>query len=144
MLFGFAISLSSTALVSSMLRQWDEMETPAGLDAVGILLVKTLLLQLAAGAGPLAVIAVLARGRRTRMPIGELLRSDHEVQAFATFELCFDLAAVGLQVGVFIPTTYQLVIGVIAGTLLLGPAWVAIWWPLRGPSARKSPGAVVQ
>ncbi|MFT7486477.1 MAG: CPA2 family monovalent cation:H+ antiporter-2 [Candidatus Paceibacteria bacterium] len=269
-LFGFAISLSSTALVISMLRQWGEMETPSGIDALGILLVQdvavvgmlivlgmmsgetpqmsTLLLQLAGAVGILVIIVPLARGAQVWLPFGEVLRSDHELQVFAAFGLCFGLAwitallslssalgafvaglvvaaaretdwvhrslepyrvllvatffvsvgmmlpldelaehwvaliavvlaafatntlinaailrglgrswrtsfyvgallsqigefsfvlaAVGLQADVITLTTYQLVIGVIAGTLLLGPAWVALWRPFRGPSAR--------
>ncbi len=269
-LFGFAISLSSTALVLSMLRQWGELETPSGIDAIGILLVqdvvvvgmlivlgsmagdtpqtKTLLLQLAGAAGTVTFVVLLARGAKLKLPFGESLRTDHELQVFAAFGLCFGLAwvsallhlssalgafiaglavaaaretdwvhrslepyrvllvavfflsigmmlrleqlaehwvalvvvvlaafvtntlinaailrglgrswrtsiyvgallsqigefsfvlaAVGLQANVITPTTHQLVIGVIAGTLILGPAWVAIWRPFRGASAR--------
>ncbi|MDF1799276.1 MAG: cation:proton antiporter [Planctomycetota bacterium] len=272
-LFGFAISLSSTALVISMLRQWGEMETPAGLDALGILLVQdvavvgmlivlglmsgetlqvsTLLLQLAGAAVTLGIIIALARGARPRLPFGEAVRGDHELQVFVAFGLCFGLAwvtaalnlssalgaflaglvvaaaretdwvqrslepyrvllvatffvsvgmmlqlgvlaehwaillgvvlaafatntlinagilrglgrswrtsiyvgavlsqigefsfvltAVGLQAGLITELTYQLTIGIIAGTLLLGPAWIAIWRPFRGPSARVEP-----
>ena len=42
-LIGFAISLSSTALVLSVLGQWKELHTPAGGDALGILLVQDVL-----------------------------------------------------------------------------------------------------
>ena len=31
---------------------------------------------------------------------------------------------------------YQMVLGVIVGTLVLGPAWIGVLRPLRGPSAR--------
>jgi CPA2 family monovalent cation:H+ antiporter-2 len=272
-LFGFVISLSSTALVISMLRQWGEMETPAGLDALGILLVQDVAmvgmlivlgfmsgetpptsilgLQLAGALGTVIFLVVLARDVKPRLPFGNNVRADHELQVFVAFGLCFGLAwvsaalhlssalgafmaglavaaaretdwvhrslepyrvllvatffvsvgmmlkldvlaehwfavlatvvaafvtntlinagilrvlgrswrtsmyvgavlsqigefsfvltAVGLQAELISPLTYQLAIGVIAGTLFLGPAWIAIWRPFRGPSARTEP-----
>ena len=274
-LLGFAISLSSTALVVTMLRQWREMETEAGQEALGVLLVQDVAfapmlivigllgsgaapssslvaLQLACGLGVVALVALLIRRRTIRIPFGELLRRDHELQLFGALMLCFSfawltgvsglstalgafiaglvvasaretewvhrnlepfrvlfvaaffvsvgmlvdlpfllehwrpvallvvaafltntlinagtlrvlgrgwgssfyvgallsqigefsfiLAAVGRDARIVSDFGYQVVLGVIAGTLMLGPAWVAVFRPLRGPGARSASG----
>ena len=46
------------------------------------------------------------------------------------------LAAVGKELGIMTEFGYQMVLGVIVGTLVLGPAWIGVLRPLRGPSAR--------
>lgn len=269
-LFGFILSLSSTAVVLSMLTASDEMATPAGGDTVGVLLVQDVAvvgmliaigflggeapssldlgLQGIGAVATMAVVVALARGLRIRLPLAGILRKDHELQVFAAFGLCFGmatlsaflglssalgaflaglvvasaketdwvhrvldpfrvllvavffvsvgmlirpdvlaehwklvvglvigalvvntllnalilrglgrgwqtslyvgallsmigefsfvLAAVGRHAGIISEQTNQLAIGVIAGTLLLGPAWIAIWRPHRGRSVR--------
>ncbi|MFT5475779.1 MAG: CPA2 family monovalent cation:H+ antiporter-2 [Planctomycetota bacterium] len=269
-LLGFAISLSSTALVVTMLRQWKEMDTEAGQDAIGVLLVQDvalapmliivgllggsspsaslLVLQLVGGIGVVLLVTTLVRRKTVRLPFGELLRRDHELQLFAALLLCFlfawltgvcglstalgafvaglvvasaretewihrnlepyrvlfvavffvsigmlvdlpflvehwrpisalvlaafltnttinagilktlgrswrtsvytgallsqigefsfVLAAVGKDVGIMTDFGYQMILGVIVGTLILGPAWIGVLRPLRGPSAR--------
>ena len=270
-LLGFAISLSSTALVVTMLRQWDELETEAGHEALGILLIQdvaivpmlivvglladgttptfqTVVLQFSGGIGVVLLVASLIRGRSIPIPFGRLLKRDHEFQVFSAFLLCFSfalvtgvlglstplgafvaglvvagaretdwvrrnlepyrvllvaaffvsvgmlidasflrenwrptaalmvaalltntlinagtlrvlgrswrtsiyvgtllsqvgefsfiLAALGREVGIISDYGYQIILGVIAGTLLLGPAWIAVMRPLRGASAR--------
>lgn len=115
MLIGFAISLTSTALLVSLLQQWGEMDTEAGQDALGVSLVQDLALapmlivlgllagggrpapqlfasQLVAGAGAVALVILLVRGVRVRLPFGALLRRDKELQLFAALLLCFLLA----------------------------------------------------
>ncbi|MFT5291053.1 MAG: CPA2 family monovalent cation:H+ antiporter-2 [Planctomycetota bacterium] len=269
-LVGFAISLSSTALVVTMLRQWKEMETEAGQDALGVLLVQDvalapmliivgllggstpsrslLAMQLAGGIGIVLLVMTLVRKKTIRLPFGDLLRRDHELQLFGAFLLCFFfawltgvaglstalgafvaglvvasaretewihrnlepfrvlfvaaffvsvgmlvdlrffsehwqpilalvlaafltntlinagtlhalgrgwgtsvyvgallsqigefsfiLAAVGKDIGIMTDFGYQLVLSVIVGSLVLGPGWIAVLRPLRGPSAR--------
>tara|TARA_R110002126_G_scaffold83146_3_gene203224 strand:- start:2315 stop:3487 length:1173 start_codon:yes stop_codon:yes gene_type:complete len=269
-LLGFAISLSSTALVVTMLRQWKEMGTEAGQEAIGILLVQDVLLapmlivlgllggstpsasllalQVVGSLGVVLLVATLVRKKTIRLPFGELLRSDHELQLFGALLLCFlfawltgvcglstalgafvaglvvasaketewihrnlepyrvlfvatffasvgmlvdlsflldnwlpvtalvllaflmntlinastmkalgrswrtsiyigallsqvgefsfVLAAVGKELGIMTEFGYQMVLGVIVGTLVLGPAWIGVLRPLRGPSAR--------
>ncbi len=269
-LLGFAISLSSTALVVTMLRQWKEMDTEAGQEALGILLVQDVALapmlivvgflggsspsasllvtQLLGGLGILLLVTTLIRHKTIRLPFGDLLRKDHELQLFGALLLCFSLAwltgvcglstalgafvaglvvasaretdwihrnldpfrvlfvaaffasvgmlvdvgflvehwtpilalvfatmltntlinagtlhalgrswhtslyvgallsqigefsfilaAVGKQFGIVTEFGYQMVLGVIVGTLVLGPIWIAVLRPLRGPGAR--------
>jgi len=113
-LLGFAISLSSTALVVTMLRQWNEMKTEAGQDALGIILVQDValapmliilgllggssptpalvVLQVVGGISIFALVMVIAKRKTLRLPFGNLLRADHELQLFAALLLCFAFA----------------------------------------------------
>ena len=97
-----------------MLREWREIQTPAGRDAIGILLAQDLLvvpmllvIGLLGGEGPsgdriglqlvgavlvVAVVVYLARGGRVRLPFRAALRSDHELQVFGAFLLCAGFA----------------------------------------------------
>lgn len=110
LLLGFVISLSSTTLVISMLRQWNEMDTAAGLDAIGILLAQDiavvgmllgigflggdafsaqdLALQVLGSVLVLGLAGYLVKSKRVKLPFGDLLRGDGETQVFAGF---FDL-----------------------------------------------------
>jgi len=120
-LFGFILSLSSTAVVLSMLKERNEMGTPAGGDTVGVLLVQDVAvvgmliaigflggeapskidlgLQGIGAVGTIAVVVALARGLRIRLPLGALLRKDHELQVFAAFGLCFGMATLSAFLG---------------------------------------------
>ena len=113
-LVGFAISLSSTAVVVSLLKDRQAIESDAGRDALGILLVQDLALipmlivlgflggqeptvrQLGLqGLGVTAIIlllAVLSRRSVVSLPLGRWLRKDHELQVFGALILCFGLA----------------------------------------------------
>ena len=116
LLLGFAISLSSTAVVVSLLRGWKEVDSESGRDALGILLVQDLalipmlvaislvsgrspsggffVLQAVGGLAVLVLLAVLSRRETISLPFGALLRRDHELQIFAALALCFGLATV--------------------------------------------------
>lgn len=120
-LIGFAISLSSTALVISMLRGRREMDTDAGRDAVGVLLAQDMavvpmliaigllagatppahqfLLQMLGGAAFVLLLARLAGGRRVRLPFATALRADRELQVFGAFLICFGLSVLSGQLG---------------------------------------------
>ena len=113
-LVGFAISLSSTAVVVSLLKDRQALETDAGRDALGILLVQDLALvpmlivlgflggqtprpgELALqGLGVAAIVlllAVLSRRDVVSLPLGRWLRKEHELQVFSALILCFGLA----------------------------------------------------
>lgn len=75
-----------------------------------------------------AINAVLLRG------LGRSWRSSLYTGALLSQvgELSFVLAAVGKEVGLVTDFGYQMVLGMIAGTLLLGPAWIGVVRPLRG------------
>lgn len=114
LLLGFVISLSSTAVVIKLLQDWSEFDTPVGRDVLAVLLaqdlaiVPMLLLLQASGGAPLApalLAAQIAGGAallaglwwlfsrsEVHLPLGPLLRRDHELQVFTALILCFGLA----------------------------------------------------
>lgn len=113
-LIGFAISLSSTAVVVSLLRGRDELDSPRGRDTLGILLAQdlalipmlvvlgllagevpsagSLALQGLAGLAVMALLVLMARAESVTLPFGRLLRDDHELQVFGAFLVCFGCA----------------------------------------------------
>ncbi len=113
-LLGFVVCLSSTAVVVSMLREWGQLDSEAGHDAVGVLLVQDLALvpmliviglmadepttagtvglQIAGGVVIIALVAVVLRKGTISLPFAARLRSDHELQVFSAFVLCFGFA----------------------------------------------------
>lgn len=111
LLLGFAISLSSTALVVTMLRQWKETRSETGQDVLGILLAQDVALapmlivvglssgdspsgallglQLVGGLAIALLVVTLARQKTVKLPFSELLHRDHELQLFGALLLCF-------------------------------------------------------
>lgn len=115
LLMGFVISLSSTAVVLKLLQDRGELETPAGQDALAILLAQDLavvpmliVLNLFAGTRPsglevagqvlgallLAGLLAWTSRRTVRLPGTTRIREDHEMRVFAGFAACFGLALV--------------------------------------------------
>jgi CPA2 family monovalent cation:H+ antiporter-2 len=142
-LTGFVLSLSSTAVVLNYLRDSGQLKAKIGRDVLGILLAQdlalipmlivvgalggdrpnagTLLLQ---GVGALLVFALLAWmtvGKRIRLPMGERLRSDYELQVFFAFGLCLGLS---LLTGLFHLST---ALGAFIAGMLVGVAREANW-----------------
>tara|TARA_R110002096_G_scaffold115862_5_gene250725 strand:+ start:417 stop:1640 length:1224 start_codon:yes stop_codon:yes gene_type:complete len=121
LLIGFAISLSSTAVVVSMLRSKGELDTPRGRDAIGILIAQdmaivpmlvilgtfvgestsmvTMSKQIVGAVLLGALLAVIAKRDKLHLPFGKLLRADHEFQVFAAFLLCFGFAWITALLG---------------------------------------------
>jgi CPA2 family monovalent cation:H+ antiporter-2 len=115
-LLGFAISLSSTAVVVSLLRARGTLDSEQGHDALTVLLAQDIALvpmmiglEFLAGRSPegselakevlggVLILGLLVwAGRRgsVPMPWRSLLQKDHELQVFAAFILCFGLALV--------------------------------------------------
>lgn len=114
-LFGFIISLSSTAVVLRILDEWKEMDTKVGQNVVGILLIQDaavvlmmILLSFLGGKLPsigqvalqllgagllVAFLAWLIRRREPiRMPFHDFLRRDPELQVFVAMMLCLGFA----------------------------------------------------
>lgn len=113
-LVGFVISLSSTAVVFSILREWNAIDSQLGSDAVGIIIVQDLLLipmlialgllaaerphvsevslQLAGGALTVALVVWLVRRGQVSLPFSNWIAHDHQLQVFAAFLLCFGFA----------------------------------------------------
>jgi len=115
-LLGFAISLSSTAVVLKLLGDWKEMKTQTGKDVVGILLVQDILivpmiivlaflaghkpsaqeigLQIIGGILVFALLGWILSGRQVRLPFQKVLRRDHDLQVFVALFLCLGFALV--------------------------------------------------
>ncbi|MFN3242492.1 MAG: cation:proton antiporter [Planctomycetota bacterium] len=117
---GMVISLSSTAVVLKLLKEWRELDSDVGRDALGILLVQDLAvipmlamigflgdahegegmwLQQAIGGVVLVGIAVLSVRRPARLPLVSWLRDDHELQVFAAGAVATGLALLSGLVG---------------------------------------------
>lgn len=125
LLVGFVISLSSTGVVMKILRDRKETETPVGRDVVGVLLVQDLAVipmlvcigllgkgdvdprllatQVVGGIAVIAILFGVARRPSVRLPFGELLREDHELQVFSAFLLAFGTALITGAMGLSAP-----------------------------------------
>lgn len=113
-LFGFVISLSSTAVVMKLLGDWREVNSRVGQNVIGILLVQDLVvvpmliilgifggqgfdskvvtLQVIGGLFLVSVVAYLLMHERLQLPWIKLLGADHEMQVFAALGICFGMS----------------------------------------------------
>lgn len=113
-LMGFVISLSSTAVVLKLLQDWQEFDSKVGQNVLVILLAQDLaiipmLMILAtmgdnhADAGNIwllligaiaigSIVIYIALKETIRLPLGKLLRNDHEIQIFAALAICLGLS----------------------------------------------------
>jgi len=120
-IFGFVISLSSTAVVLKLLKDWDELGTQTGQNVLVVLLAQDLALvpmiitinmmggeQLSTGElvaqliGAVILIGIAAwvfTRDHVRLPFAARLRADHELQVFAALMLCFGLALISGELG---------------------------------------------
>ena len=142
-LLGFAISLSSTAVVLSYLRERGLFESPIGEGILVVILAQdvalvpmlivigllggdgieghTLVLQGIGGVLILALVGWLTIAKRVRLPLGKQLRKDHELQIFAAFVLCFGFA---LVTGLFELST---ALGAFVAGMVIGAAREVEW-----------------
>ncbi|MDH3546972.1 MAG: cation:proton antiporter [Gammaproteobacteria bacterium] len=122
LLFGFVISLSSTAVVLKLLRDWNELGTQTGQNVLVVLLAQDmalvpmiivtnlmggerpgageLLAQLAGATVLIGIAAWVFTREHVRLPFAKRLRADHELQVFSALLLCFGLALVSGELGV--------------------------------------------
>ena len=113
-LTGFVISLSSTAVVLKLLKDWHELDTQTGQNVLVILLAQDLVLvpmliivslmsggetdygtlaaQLVGATVLLGLTGWVVSRDRVHLPFASYLRADHELQVFAALLLCFGLA----------------------------------------------------
>jgi CPA2 family monovalent cation:H+ antiporter-2 len=120
-LLGFVISMSSTAIVMKLLEDGNLLETPLGHDAFSITLVQdlavvpmilvmsalagekisqqTLMLQIVAGLAFVLIIFWLSKPRVIKLPFGNLIKKDHELQVLLTIAFCFGVALISALMG---------------------------------------------
>lgn len=113
-LTAFVISLSSTAIVLKLLKDWHELGTQTGQNVLVILLAQDLVLvpmlitiglmsgestdlptlgaQIIGAAVLLGLTSWVVCQERVHLPFAKYLRADHELQVFAALFLCFGLA----------------------------------------------------
>ena len=113
-LLGFVISLSSTAVVLKLLKDKNELNTPAGQNVLLILLAQDLAIvpmliivstmsgqsietsmifrQIIGGIGVTAFAIWVVSHRRLKIPFSTQIKQDHEVQLFAALLACFGFA----------------------------------------------------
>jgi len=114
LMLGFVISLSSTAVIMKILKDWGELDTPVGQDAVGILLVQDIAvvpmmiildqlgggtgehqnywLQLVGGIVVVSALVLFAVREEIHIPWLKWLKKDQELQLFGALAICFGVA----------------------------------------------------
>jgi CPA2 family monovalent cation:H+ antiporter-2 len=142
-LLGFVVSLSSTAVVINYLREIREIDTKIGQDVLAVLLAQdvamipmliilgilgggavdsnTLTLQTIGAVLILGLMAWVSIYTRIRLPLGRLIRQDHELQIFTAFSMCLGLA---LITGLFGLST---ALGAFVAGMLVGAARETGW-----------------
>ncbi|MDI3326758.1 cation:proton antiporter [Pontibacterium granulatum] len=142
-LLTFVVSLSSSAVVIRLLQDRNELSTGFGQDMLGVLLVQDLLVipmliviglfggqQVDMHSLSMQLIGVVLMGglliwifsgRQMKLPFGEHIRSDHELQVFAALAICFGLA---LLTGVLELST---ALGAFIGGMLVSAARETQW-----------------
>ena len=121
LLFGFVVSLSSTAVVLKLLKDWDELATQTGQNVLVVLLAQDLALipmiivlnvmsgdqvsssdLIAQFVGAVVLIGIATwvfTSDHVRLPLARKLREDHELQVFAALMLSFGLALISGTLG---------------------------------------------
>lgn len=120
-LFGFVISLSSTAVVLNLLKDWKELGTQTGRNVLVILLAQDMvlipmiiainvmgggdvstseiLMQLTGAAVLIGIATWVFTQDHVKLPFAAKLGEDHELQVFAALMLCFGLALISGKLG---------------------------------------------
>ena len=110
-MFGFVISLSSTAVIVKILQERDEINSKAGQYALGILIAQDILIvpmlillgylgghrpdkselikQIIGGILIIGMIIFLVKKKEINLPFQKYIQNDHEMQVFIAFSLCF-------------------------------------------------------
>ncbi|UXX81315.1 cation:proton antiporter [Reichenbachiella carrageenanivorans] len=113
---GFVVSLSSTAVIVKLLQDSGEIDHPVGQNVLGVLLVQDVLivpmlicmsylsgtetsvseiaLQLVGGVLLIGFVLFLFYKKEIRLPFHKTLKSDHELQVFFAFGLCFGFSTI--------------------------------------------------
>ena len=121
LILGFVISLSSTAVVLKLLKDWNELDTQTGQNVLVVLLAQDMALvpmiiainilgggHITTGAlvaqliGAVLLIGIAAwvfTRDHIELPFAKKLRSDHELQVFSALLLCLSLALISGKLG---------------------------------------------
>lgn len=120
-LFGFVLSLSSTAVVLKLLKDWNELNTQTGQNVLVVLLAQDMALvpmiiainvfrgeeisnaeliaQLIGAVVLIGIAAWVFTRDHVKLPFADKLTANHELQVFAALTLCFLLALISGVLG---------------------------------------------
>lgn len=120
-MLGFVISLSSTAVIVKLLKERNELNTKAGKNVLGVLIVQDLLIvpmliimgylgggkpdftllvkQIIGGILIVGVIVYVFKKKEIKLPFMKYLSKDHEMQVFVAFTLCFGFSILTVLFG---------------------------------------------
>jgi len=121
LILGFVISLSSTAVVLKLMKDWNELDTQTGQNVLVVLLAQDMALvpmiiavnmlggghvstsdliaQLIGAVLLIGIAAWVFTRDHIKLPFAKNLRSDHELQVFSALLLCLSLALISGQLG---------------------------------------------
>ncbi len=142
-LFGFVISLSSTAVVLKLLKDWNELDTKVGQNVLVVLIAQdfavvpmliilsmmggehaqssSILLQLM-GAALMALIAIYIVIKETiHLPLSKFLGDDRELNVFAALCICLGLSLITGLLGL------STALGAFVAGMLIGAAKETHW-----------------
>lgn len=142
-MLAFVICLSSTAVVIKLLQDNNETHSVAGRLVIGILLAQdisivpmliilsyvggeqnsdyTLILQLVGGSLFLLLVYWLLKKKTITFPFDKKISSDHEIQVFLAFAVCFGLATISSYFGL------SSALGAFAAGLVISSARATHW-----------------
>lgn len=142
-LMGFVVSLSSTAVVLKLLKDWNEFDSKVGQNVLVILLAQDLAvipmlivlstmgnniaaagniwLQLLCAAGIGAAVIYIAMKESIHLPLSGLLQNDHEMQIFAALAICLGLSLLTGLAGL------STALGAFVGGMIVGAAKETQW-----------------
>lgn len=142
-LIGFVISLSSTAVVLKLLQDWKESESRVGQNVLAILLAQDLAvipmliilsmmgsvenevgniwLQLIGAIVMASIVGYIAIKETIHLPLGKLLKNDHEIQVFAALCICLGLSLLTGLAGL------STALGAFVAGMLIGAAKETQW-----------------
>ena len=120
-LLGFVISISSTAVAIKILQDKNELQTRVGQNVIGILLAQDIIIvpmliiisylngespdlinlgkQLVGGILLILFVLWMIKKETIKLPFDKFIRSDHEIQVFIAFFMCFGFAVLTALLG---------------------------------------------
>jgi CPA2 family monovalent cation:H+ antiporter-2 len=141
---GFAISLSSSAVVIKLLQDTNEMQSRIGKNVISILLMQDILivpmliatgylggeipstdemiLQLVGGISIIGLIVYIVRKKEITLPLSKNLEHDYELQVFMAFIVCFGFALVTALFGL------SAALGAFIGGIVVGAGRSTTWF----------------
>lgn len=120
-IFGFVLSISSTAVVLKLLEEKGDLHTKVGQKVLGVLLAQDILIvpmliilnilsgkefdafefgkQIVGGLILIIFVVWMVRHRRLRLPYHETITKDHEIQVFIALAICFGFSIITAYFG---------------------------------------------